>query len=75
MELTTLGFDSAELGLLSPLGPLLRKVVECSAATDPVANSSLSAVSKASLQTPLRRERDELWPPTMRKGGKGEKGN
>ena len=40
MELTTLGFDSAELGLLSPLGPLLRKVVECSAATDPVANSS-----------------------------------
>ena len=58
MELTTLGFDSAELGLLSPLGPLLRKVVECSAATDPVANSSLSTVSQASLQTPLRRERD-----------------
>ena len=46
MELTTLGFDSAELGLLSPLGPLLRKVVECSAATDPVANSSLSTMKK-----------------------------
>jgi hypothetical protein len=65
VELTALGFDSAELGLLSPLGPLLRKVVECSAATDPVANPSLSTVSESLPANPFAKR--EGWPKANKK--------
>ena len=69
MELTALGFDSAELGLLGPLGPLLRKVVECSAATDPVANPSLSTVSESLPANPFAKR--EGWGEGQQPTGKG----